>query len=449
VTWPVIERGPVSPVADTGTVSTDTASTASTVDTVDTAKMIERRWGLFHRWGPYVLLGFSILMSGATSGVVGMDRGDWYVAGAMIGAGVVLELWWGAMARSRPGPSPVSIVYYVLRWTIAFVLTWLNPFFAFYAVVGYFGTERLLPPRLVRAGLFATAVIMAGSQSGGLPPDGRLGWVVYGGLLAVNIALLTVFAHLAAQEDERARVQAATIIELERTNTALQQAMDENAALHAQLLLQAREAGVADERRRLAAEIHDTIAQGLTGIIAQLQVVTNAGDEELARQHLDRAAALARHSLGEARRSVHNLSPTALEHDALPEALKKTVAEWAERTGVRADCTVTGSAEPLHEEIEATLLRIVQEALSNAARHADATRLGVTLSFMRDEVALDVRDDGRGFDPLTLVQRDGSGGFGLDGMRARAERVAGSFTVESEPGNGTALSARVPLVRHG
>ncbi|MFC8125029.1 sensor histidine kinase [Streptomyces sp. NPDC057302] len=411
--------------------------------------MIEQRWGQFHRWGPYVLLGFGALMSSATSDVVGMGRGAWMEAAALVAAAVVLQVCWGVLERSRPGPSLAGILYYAVRWAIAFVLTWINPFFAFYAVAGYFGAERLLPPRLVKPGLFATAVIMAGSQSGGLPPDGDLGWTVFGGLLAVNIALLAVFAHLTAQEDQRARDAAATIVELERTNTALQQAMDENAALHAQLLVQAREAGVADERRRLAAEIHDTIAQGLTGIIAQLQVVSTASDETLAREHLGRAADLARHSLGEARRSVHNLSPTALEHDALPEALKKTVAEWAERTGVRADFTVTGPAEPLHEEIEATLLRIVQEALSNAARHADAARLGVTLSYMEGEVALDVRDDGRGFDPLTLVQRSGSGGFGLDGMRARAERIAGSFTVESEPGHGTALSARVPLVRHG
>ncbi|MFD3578046.1 sensor histidine kinase [Streptomyces sp. NPDC058644] len=411
--------------------------------------MLERRWGLFHRWGPYVLLGFGVLMSAATSGVVGMGRDAWSLAGALVGAAVALQLWWGRLAGARSGPSPAGVGYYAVRWAIAFVLTWINPFFAFYAVVGYFGAERLLPPRLVKPGLFATAIIMAGSQSGGLPPDGELGWTVFGGLLAVNIALLAVFAHLAEQEEQRARDASATIVELERTNTALQQAMDENAALHAQLLVQAREAGVADERRRLAAEIHDTIAQGLTGIIAQLQVVASASDETLAREHLGRAADLARHSLGEARRSVHNLSPTALEHDALPEALKKTVAEWAERTGVRADFTVTGPAEPLHEEIEATLLRIVQEALSNAARHADAARLGVTLSYMDGEVALDVRDDGRGFDPLALAPRGGSGGFGLDGMRARAERVAGSLAVESEPGNGTALSARVPLVRHG
>lgn len=104
--------------------------------------------------------------------------------------------------------------------------------------------------------------------------------------------------------------------------------------------------------------------------------------------------------------------------------------------------------EHFHEEVAATLLRIAQEALSNASRHARATRLGVTLTFLGDEVILDIRDDGRGFDPLADRARTRTGGFGLDGMRARAERVAGTLTVESEPGHGTAVSARVPLVRH-
>lgn len=130
---------------------------------------------------------------------------------------------------------------------------------------------------------------------------------------------------------------------------------------------------------------------------------------------------------------MHNLAPVALEHDGLPEALKKTVADWARRTGVRADFTLTGTAEHLHEEISATLLRIAQEALSNASRHARAARLGVTLSFMGDEVTLDVRDDGRGFDPAAVPGRTGNGGFGLDGMRARAERVAGSSPWSPNP----------------
>jgi signal transduction histidine kinase len=176
--------------------------------------------------------------------------------------------------------------------------------------------------------------------------------------------------------------------------------------------------------------------------------VANAPDLATARTHLDRASTLARHSLGEARRSVQNLAPIALENDGLPEALKNTVAEWGERTGVRAEFTVTGTTEQLHDEVSATLLRIAQEALSNAARHARATRVGVTLSFLGDEVILDIRDDGQGFDPLALPDRTRTGGFGLDGMRARAERIAGSLTIEAEPGHGTALSARVPLVRH-
>ncbi|WP_328562773.1 sensor histidine kinase [Streptomyces coelicoflavus] len=412
------------------------------------AGTVESQWTAFHQWGPYGLLAVGTVVAAAASDLVGMTAGQWYLAGALVAVALALQVWWTRAARTWSGPTPTSVCHYFLRCAIAFVLTWLNPLFGFYAYVGYFGAERLLPPRLVKAGLFLTAVSVAGSQSGGLPPHDESGWVLFGAILAVNVVLLVVFARLAETEEARSRARVETIAELERTNTALQQALDENAALHAQLLVQAREAGVADERRRLAAEIHDTLAQGLTGIIAQLQVVAAVPDPALGREHMDRALALARHSLGEARRSVHNLSPVALADDGLPDALKKTVTEWGGRTGVQARFTVTGTAEHLHDEVAATLLRIAQEALSNTARHAAADRVGVTLSYMGDEVTLDIRDDGRGFDPLTARQRTPAGGFGLDGMRARAERIAGSVTVEAEPGHGTAVSARVPLVRH-
>ncbi|NGO76710.1 sensor histidine kinase [Streptomyces sp. YC504] len=411
------------------------------------AALVEERWRPVHRYGAFVLLGVGFVLSVATADAVGMDRTDWYVLLALSAAALVLQLWWVRAERTRPGPSAAGVFCYWVRWALAFVLTWINPFFAFFAAVGYFDADRLLPPLLRKPALFASVVVVAGSQSGGLPPRDPLGWIVFGALIAVNMTLVGAMGHLQAKEDEHARVQARTIRELAEANTALQQALDENAALHDQLLVQAREAGVADERRRLAAEIHDTIAQGLTGIIAQLQVVANTDDRALARVHLGRAADLARSSLGEARRSVHNLGPAALQDQGLAEALKQTVAEWSARTGVRAEFTVTGTAEPLHDEIEGTLVRIAQEALSNTARHAAATRIGVTLSYMDDEVALDVRDDGAGFDPLTIPQRSGSGGFGVDGMRARAERVAGAVEIESEPGLGTAVSARVPLVR--
>ncbi|PWI15450.1 sensor histidine kinase [Streptomyces sp. Act143] len=403
-------------------------------------EQIERRWNQFHTWGPYGLLAVGTFLSAVTGDLM-MGPAEWYAAGALVVAAIALQLWHGPR-RGRRLPSRRGVVYYVLRWAIAFALTWINPFFAFYAVTGYFDADEVIPGvRRQRLGLFATSVVVAGSQSGGLPFRSWAQVAVFGGLLVANNALLMAVAHLTFQEEQRSRERAATI-------EALRQALDENAALHAQLLVQAREAGVADERRRLAAEIHDTIAQGLTGIIAQLQVVANAPDLEVARTHLARASDLARHSLGEARRSVHNLAPVALENAGLAEALKKTVAEWGERTGTRAEFTVTGTAEQLHDEVSATLLRIVQEALSNAARHARADRVGVTLSYLGDEVILDIRDDGQGFDPAAVPERTRTGGFGLDGMRARAERIAGSLTVESEPGHGTALSARVPLVRH-
>ncbi|MCX4611877.1 sensor histidine kinase [Streptomyces mirabilis] len=413
-------------------------------------RQIERRWEQLHTWGPYGLLGVSVVLALASAGVI--DRsGEWYAAWALVVAAVALQLWWHGTRARRAGrgriPSRAGTAYYVVRWAIGFALTWIDPFFAFYAAAGYMDADELIPGRWQRLGLFASAVTVAAAQAGGLPFGSGVQWILFAALLVANSGLQMVVAHLTQQEAQRSRERTETITELERTNAALQQALDENAALHAQLLVQAREAGVADERRRLAAEIHDTIAQGLAGIIAQLQVVANTPDPEAARVHLGRASELARQSLGEARRSVHNLAPVALEHDGLPEALKKTVADWARRTGVRADFTLTGTAEHLHEEISATLLRIAQEALSNASRHARAARLGVTLSFMGDEVTLDVRDDGRGFDPAAVPGRTGNGGFGLDGMRARAERVAGSLTLESEPGRGTAVSARVPLVR--
>ncbi|QIQ02577.1 sensor histidine kinase [Streptomyces liangshanensis] len=425
-----------------------TAPAATTRDTTPAGAFLASRWEQFYRWGAYVLLTVSTLISAAVAEVFAMTRGELYAAGVLVLAAFGLQLWWGR-ARHRPDRTLSAPVYYTARTTLAFVLTWLNPLFAVFAATGYFDVSHLLPRRAVKAGLLITALTLAGSQSGGLPPQGPLGWVLFGGLFVINSSLALLFAHLGSKEAEVAEEKAATIAELERANARLELALAENAGLHAQLLVQAREAGVADERRRLAAEIHDTIAQGLTGIIAQLQVVTGTRDPDLVRAHVARATALARHSLGEARRSVQNLSPAELDADALPEALRKTVVAWAERTGVRAGFTVTGTEEPLHDEVASTLLRIAQEALANTARHARAGRVGVTLSYMGDEVCLDVRDDGLGFDPAALAPRSGTGGFGLDGMRARAERVAGAVTVESGEGEGTAVSARVPLVRHG
>ncbi|TDB98727.1 sensor histidine kinase [Actinomadura sp. 7K534] len=379
---------------------------------------IQEQWERFYRWGPFGLLALGTFLALLIRELVMTPAQERAAATLLITA---LALQTLHLTEKIPGH-----VYYWTRTGLAFTLSWLNPFFCIYAVIGYFDAQHYLTRRWAMAGLLITAVTMAGAQAGGLPPDDPTEAAALGGLFALNCGLILIFGRMAEREEKQSLVQAETIDELERTNARLEQALAENAGLQAQLLVQAREAGISDERRRLAAEIHDTIAQGLTGIITQLQAAEDS-------EHVRRATALARESLREARRSVQDLAPTHLEHDMLPEALKKI-------TDGRAHLTVTGTAEPLHGELEATLLRIAQEAVTNAERHARADRIGVTLSYMDDEVTLDIRDDGRGFTRP-------SSGFGLTAMRERAERVAGTLEIESEPGRGTAVSARVPLIR--
>jgi signal transduction histidine kinase len=121
---------------------------------------------------------------------------------------------------------------------------------------------------------------------------------------------------------------------------------------------------------------------------------------------------------------------------------------WSAVNGVRATVTTTGNAQGLHPEIEVTLLRVAQEALANVAKHANASRVGITVSYMDDVVTLDVRDDGVGF-RLPGPRNPASGGFGLTTMRQRVQRLAGQLAIESEPGSGTAVSASVPAIVRG
>jgi signal transduction histidine kinase len=406
-------------------------------------------WPSFLRWGPYALLGFGAFIAFATARVL-MSTAEMYAAAVLTAAALGWQLAWDARLRQLPEPDRRRVVYFVVRTALAAALSGINPFFSIYAVMGYFDAGRQLARRQRRWGLLAIAATLAAAQAtvpDGPAPGSTLQLTVFLALFALHTSLALVLDRLSDQEAERHRQQRATIEELELTNARLEQALTENATLQAQLLVQAREAGITDERRRLAAEIHDTLAQGLAGIITQLQAAAESTDEDTARAHAERAATLARYSLGEARRSVHNLAPGPLEHRTLPEALKETVARWQATSAPRLELVITGTVEPLHMEIESTLLRITEEALGNAAKHADAARVGVTLSYLDDEVAVDIRDDGRGFDPLSQPSHSARGGFGLDGMRLRAARVAGTVEIETEPGGGTAVSARVPLVR--
>jgi signal transduction histidine kinase len=306
-----------------------------------------------------------------------------------------------------------GVALLAIQLALSAVLVVRDPIYGFFIWSGYV-IVGLLPRRLVPAGVLATALVVAVSQVGGLPDDAG-GWLIYAVVALANAAVAgTVIALAMVQSAQKARLEAA---------------LRENERLQAQ----AREAGALEERARLAREIHDTLAQGLTGIVTQLEAA-GQGDSE---RHIAAAARLARESLDEARRSVQALRPQPLEDARLPEALAEVAGAWSQLHGVPAEASTTGAPRPLPVDVEATLLRTAQEALANVAKHASASRVGLTLSYMDDLVTLDIRDDGVGGAALGR-------GFGLTGMRERLQGLHGTLAIESEAGAGTALSATVP-----
>ncbi|MER6950686.1 sensor histidine kinase [Nonomuraea sp. NPDC000554] len=368
---------------------------------------------------PYVLLATSTVLSVLT------DGWSWI----MLGLAVSAAAWIWLVPRGAVYVAGLV----VLIGALCTQGMWFASFFAF---TGYVHSWQYLKGKWRFAGVTATAAISVATYNGGLPDPTPSKIFAYLFFTSAIVAVVSLFSFVGEITAERSA-------ERKRMVAQLEDALRENAGLHAQLLVQAREGGVLDERQRMAAEIHDTLAQGLTGIITQLQAARQAEDW---RRHVDNAVRLARESLAEARRSVHAVGPGQLEAAPLPEALRDVVTQWGELNGVRADFTTTGTVRPMHPEVEETLLRTAQEALANAAKHAGASRVGLTLSYMEDVVTLDVRDDGVGFDPECV--RDG-GGFGLTSMRKRVSRLAGTLEIESEPGLGTAISASVPAVARG
>jgi signal transduction histidine kinase len=218
------------------------------------------------------------------------------------------------------------------------------------------------------------------------------------------------------------------------------------------LVQEARQAGISRERQRLAREIHDTLAQGFTSIVMHLTAAemnqSSAFENEACAQHLEEARHTARESLADARRLVWALRPEALDRHSLPEALRRLAEEWSREHGVEASAITTGTQCQLIPEVEVALMRIAQEALTNIRKYARASRVNITLSYLGENVVLDVLDDGIGFDPTQLKTEVGAldtGGFGLVGMRERVEQLGGTLLIESAPGEGTTLVVELPV----
>lgn len=231
------------------------------------------------------------------------------------------------------------------------------------------------------------------------------------------------------------------------TETALALA---NLRLASQAAAQGRTAGVLAERQRLAHEIHDTLAQGFTSIVTQLEAAEQAlgQDASVTAVHLGRAKRTARDSLHEARRTVEALRPAPLEQAGLPAALRHLAMRWrdVQTTPTRIAVAVDGDPARTAQAVDDALLRVVQEALANVSRHAGASHVDLTLSYVDDLVLLDVQDDGVGFDiAATTTDSDVShGGYGLTSMRERVALVGGALVIESAPGDGTTVAARIP-----
>lgn len=332
--------------------------------------------------------------------------------------GLWLPIWVSRRSRDPSGSSAITIIVAVVGSFITGTLLALDLAFAFVALALMAEYFTQLP--------FPVAVLCGFPPSFGSEYSHRLAVIAdptafpWGLAIMRNAALVAIgisFKLLALQIEERTRLQSS-------------------------LAAAERKAGMLEERQRLAREIHDTLAQGFAGIVVHLETAEQFDplSDSPARPHLDLARSVAREGLDDARRMLAALRPEILAQRGLPEALARVTQEWSRRTGVAATLSITGAASPMHPDIELTILRAVQEALTNIARHAGARTVAVTLSYMEDVLVLDVQDDGKGFEPALTAGH----GFGLAGMRERTERLEGSFSIESLPNEGTTVSITLP-----
>ncbi len=245
----------------------------------------------------------------------------------------------------------------------------------------------------------------------------------------------------------------AAIRSAHRESRERQRVVEELVATREELAAAARQAGQAEERQRLAHELHDTLAQTLSGVVFQLE----AAEEELGRgrdRHdpvrlarlLCTARDSARQCLSDTRRTVEALRPAALDRTSLAKAVAELCARWSETTGLPVNTAIRGSVRRCPPALEVVALRVSQEALANTAKHAAAGTVEVILSYRSDAVVVSVRDDGHGFDPARTPTPDGSasGGFGLVTMRERVAALGGTLAIVSTPGAGTVITATLP-----
>ncbi|MGW5772137.1 sensor histidine kinase [Streptomyces longwoodensis] len=396
------------------------------------------------RWlGAVLHAAFFLLLGGALARFLtrhpGEPRAPWIIA--LSCALAVLHLLGPALAdgtaarprpaRPRPLPRPwwLAPAWLALVVAVWMVLVVLAPSYSWCAVPLFYTGLRTLP---TGAALVLVAVLTAFVVAAQLRLAGHVDPNLLLAPPAVAALATAVFLHTRRQ----AARQRALIDDLLRTRR--------------DLAASERRAGTLAERQRLSMEIHDTLAQGLSSQRMLLQAAERVWEREpdKARGHVRSAASVAEHNLAEARRFVHDLAPADLARGGgLDAALRALAArEGGDHLGVRVHVDAGARTPPLPDRVQSALLRVAQGALANVREHAGATTAVLTLTLLEDQVVLDVTDDGHGFDPSAPATAPvGTRGHGLPAMRARLAGLGGTLTVESAPGEGTVLSAAVPL----
>lgn len=337
--------------------------------------------------------------------------------GAVYAGGIVQS----TRHRPRLGPARAWLAVLTAGWA---ALALASPAFVWLAFPLFFLYVHLLRLAWALPGvvLLTAAAIGAVAWHG----DGVTLAEVVGPSVGAAVATLMALAYQALyRESEERRL---LIDDLVRTRERLVRAESDAARL--------------TERERLAREIHDTLAQGMSSIILLLRAAQRDldSDRDTARGRLAEAEEAAAENLAEARNFVRELAPPVLERSSLTDALRRITESAAARSASRMRFETSGEPLELPTEYEVALVRIAQGALGNAAQHSGAGNVGVTLTYLDDMVVLDVYDDGRGFDPAAPVD-----GYGLRAMRERARALGGTLEVESAKDEGTAVVATLPV----
>jgi signal transduction histidine kinase len=358
---------------------------------------------------------------------------------AMLAFTVIIAAWYAVYIRVRPSywdrHTAIMLLYFALGWAAWYAFCFPYPEYLFLLsglCPQVFAISNLRWKIAASTFLTLLTLLRLGQTWG--PLDQPFIIVV---VFCVGCIFLGIFVSLIIQQSQQ-RYQ--LILQLQATRQ--------------ELALAERRAGIIEERHRLAREIHDTVAQGFTSVI-MLSTVARADADTASPQcqrYFEQIERIARENLVESRQLMETLRPDVFAQSSLSAVLENLLQRWSEECNNCARLTVTGTESTLSPELEVFILRVTNEALTNIRKYAQATQVVVTLSYLDDTLALDMQDNGCGFDPSALTmpavhchQSPLSGHFGLTSIRERVAQRHGSFSIESTPGEGTVLTIQVPI----